>query len=215
VALDRDRIVRAALDLLDEVGLEGLTLRALAGRLDVKAPALYWHVASKSALLDEMATTMLRDLLAGSPPPDDSTDWRQFITMTSHGLHGMMLAHRDGARVFSGTLLTADDAVAASEIPMRILTREGFSLRDAVGAWQTAYAFVVGFTIEEQAVEPRAGQRDPRFDAGRRADRLDPASTPLTHQASRLMFDDAAGRFAFGLEVILDGLAARLARSTG
>ena len=60
--LDRERVVRAALALLDEVGLDGLTLRRLAQDLGVKAPALYWHVASKADLLHEMAVTMLRDL---------------------------------------------------------------------------------------------------------------------------------------------------------
>ena len=45
-------IVQAALDLLDETGMDGLTVRALASRLGVQAPALYWHVPSKQALLD-------------------------------------------------------------------------------------------------------------------------------------------------------------------
>ncbi|MDF2848837.1 MAG: TetR family transcriptional regulator, partial [Oerskovia sp.] len=57
--LDRERVVRAALALLDEVGLDGLTLRRLAQDLGVKAPALYWHFASKADLLHEMAATML------------------------------------------------------------------------------------------------------------------------------------------------------------
>lgn len=89
------------------------------------------------------------------------------------------------------------------------------TLEDAAGAWQTLYSYVVGFTIEEQAVEPRAGERYLRFDAAGRAARLDPASTPLTHAASRHMFDDAAVRFAFGVEVMLDGLAARLGETPG
>jgi TetR/AcrR family transcriptional regulator, tetracycline repressor protein len=46
-ALTKAAIVQAALDLLDEAGTDGLTLRALASRLGVQAPALYWHVASK------------------------------------------------------------------------------------------------------------------------------------------------------------------------
>ena len=51
-------MVRATLRLLDEVGLDGLTLRRLAAELDAKAPALYWHFANKQQPLDHMAHVM-------------------------------------------------------------------------------------------------------------------------------------------------------------
>src|ERR1700688_4158094 len=56
VALKRQGVVRTALRILDEVGLDGLTVRKLASELGVQAPALYWHFKNKQALLDEMAT---------------------------------------------------------------------------------------------------------------------------------------------------------------
>lgn len=66
--LDRTRVADTALKLLNEVGLDGLTLRAIAKELDVKAPALYWHFKDKQALLDEMATEMYRRMVAATPP---------------------------------------------------------------------------------------------------------------------------------------------------
>lgn len=65
--LDRTRVADTALKLLNEVGLDGLTLRAIAKELDVKAPALYWHFKDKQALLDEMATEMYRRMVAATP----------------------------------------------------------------------------------------------------------------------------------------------------
>jgi len=53
--LDPALVVLVALKLLDEVGLDGLTLRRLAAELGVQAPALYWHFANKRELLDHMA----------------------------------------------------------------------------------------------------------------------------------------------------------------
>lgn len=83
--LDRIRVARTALRLLNEVGLEGLTLRGIAKELDVKAPALYWHFKDKQALLDEMATEMLRrmtaDLAEASPP----ADWREAYAAAMRG----------------------------------------------------------------------------------------------------------------------------------
>ena len=211
MALDRPQIARAALDLLDDVGLEGLTLRLLAARLDVKAPALYWHFASKAALLDEMATTMLRDSLADGAlaPGEEAGDWVSFLEASSSGLHEMMRSRRDGARVFAGTFLTDDELVASSERPLRILTGAGFSVRDATWAWQTIYDFVVGFTIEEQAVSPD-GAPDPRFVAERRQERLSQDRAPLAHESSAHMFGDVNARFAFGVQVLIAGLGAQL-----
>ena len=58
MALDRAQVVTAAIELLDEVGLDGLTLRRLAQELGVQAPALYWHFKDKQELLDQMMVTI-------------------------------------------------------------------------------------------------------------------------------------------------------------
>lgn len=63
--IDRKQVVDTALRLLNEVGLDGLTLRGIAKELNVQAPALYWHFKNKQELLDEMATEMVRRM-AGS-----------------------------------------------------------------------------------------------------------------------------------------------------
>ncbi|HEX8806526.1 MAG TPA: TetR family transcriptional regulator, partial [Candidatus Aquilonibacter sp.] len=60
--LSRETIVQAALELLNELGIDGLTVRALASRLGVRAPTLYWHVKNKQELLDEMATEVWRQI---------------------------------------------------------------------------------------------------------------------------------------------------------
>ncbi len=184
--LDRERVVRAALALLDEVGLDGLTLRRLAQDLGVKAPALYWHVASKADLLHEMAVTMLRDLVAGESWDEAvlaGSPWQDCVRDSATNLRRMLLAHRDGARVFSGTLVTDEALRDAVEVPLGILTSAGFTPDDAARAWGTVLSFVLGFVVEEQAVGG-AG------DAGRAGG-----------------FDE---RFGFGADVIVAGLATRL-----
>jgi TetR/AcrR family transcriptional regulator, tetracycline repressor protein len=69
--LTRDLVVRAALDLLDEVGLDKLSTRRLADRLGVRSPALYWHVKDKPQLLDLMAQELLRPDTSARPAPAD------------------------------------------------------------------------------------------------------------------------------------------------
>src|SRR3954451_1279676 len=69
VPLTRDDVVRAAVEVLDDEGLPGLTLRAVATRLGVSAPTLYWHVKDKRHLLDLVAEQVLADLPDAHRPP--------------------------------------------------------------------------------------------------------------------------------------------------
>ena len=71
-ALDRGEVVRVALQLLDELGLDGLTMRRLAQRLGVTAASLYWHVRDKDELLSLLAETITAEV----PVADPGRPWR-------------------------------------------------------------------------------------------------------------------------------------------
>lgn len=73
--VNRDMVARAGLKLLNEVGLEQLTLRLLAKDLKIQAPTVYWHFKSKEELIDEMATTVLAEGTRQLVPVKDSADW--------------------------------------------------------------------------------------------------------------------------------------------
>ncbi len=216
--LDRTQVVDTALRLLNETGLDGLTLRRIATELDVKAPALYWHFANKQALLDEMATEMLRRMSAG--PAALPADWRAALAATCRTLRGGLLGYRDGAKVFSGTRLTDLGHSTGQEALLRTFTDEGFELADAVQAFFTAYAYTIGFVIEEQAVRPLPGGAaapggdpgddpayDPAYDPAVRAERIGPGR-PLAAAASRELFTGYEQRFERGLAILLAGVAA-------
>src|SRR3569833_3623932 len=97
--------VRVALELLEEEGLDKLTVRRLATGLGVKAPALYWHFRSKRALLDHMTDAIVAPVVAGLP---DGGPWLKWLEDAGFALHKALLAHRDGARVALGAdLITA------------------------------------------------------------------------------------------------------------
>src|ERR687888_1010345 len=127
MALDRQTVVRTALRVLDEVGLDGLTLRKIAAELSVQAPALYWHFKNKQELLDDMATTLLVDSIDKFNP--EGGDWVLFAETYGRGLRAMLLSHRDGAKMFSGTYLTDNSVYASMERSIRIFTDPGFSPR--------------------------------------------------------------------------------------
>jgi TetR/AcrR family transcriptional regulator, tetracycline repressor protein len=204
-ALTRDKVVRAALRLLDKVGLEGLTLRKLAAELRVQAPALYWHFKNKQELLDEMATSVLTEAIEEILPGQQG-DWQDWAMHLGHGIRRMLLRHRDGAKMVSGTYLTNSALYVPFEAALRRLVDAGFTVRDAIRIYRTIYCYAVGFTIEEQAVYPRPGKRDPRYDIKRRAARMFPAEQfPLALAAGEEMFDSDR-QFQQGLQLIVRGL---------
>jgi TetR/AcrR family tetracycline transcriptional repressor len=204
MALDREKVVRAALRLLNKVGLEGLTLRRLASELHVKAPALYWHFKNKQELLDEMATFVLVNS-AGRTLPSDQGAWREWVMHFGKAIRDMLLRYRDGAKMISGTYLTDNTFFASMENAMRRLMDAGFSAHDAGTALHTIYCYAVGFTIEEQAVFPRPGKRDPRYDRTTRAQRIDRERFPLAVAAGEQMYEFDK-RFERGMEIIIRGL---------
>ncbi len=101
MALDRKRIVTEAVALLDEQGLDGVTLRNLARRLGVQAPTLYWHIPNKAALITAIAEEILGQEFDHSESPDPSVRWQDWLSGLAQRLRRALLAHPDGARVLS------------------------------------------------------------------------------------------------------------------
>lgn len=204
--LDRRRVADTALKLLNEAGLDGLTLRAIAKELDVKAPALYWHFKDKQALLDEMATEMYRRMVAGTPLDAEDT-WQERLLKSNRGLRASLLGYRDGAKVFSGSRFTGLVHVEQMEENLRLFTAAGFTLTQAVRATSTTYLYTLGFVTEEQGVQPLPGERREGFDVAERARRM--ADFPLSAAAGAEIFEDYERHFEEGLALVIAGIEKR------
>jgi TetR/AcrR family transcriptional regulator, tetracycline repressor protein len=203
--INRDMVTRAGLKLLNEIGLEQLTLRRLGVELNVQAATIYWHFKSKEELLDEMATTVLSEGAAHLLPRRNSSNWRVWASTYGQGLRKALMAYRDGARMVSGTrLITTEPLKATEEIAARLVA-SGFTLREAVVLLSTIYNYTLSFVMEEQAVFPTLGERSAFYSIKARNARLDPAIFPYNRQASSILFDRYDRRYREGLELILNG----------
>lgn len=205
--ITREQIVAAALDLLDEQGISAVTVRALAARLNVRAPALYWHVRDKQELLDEVSAVVHRRVagaLAAVPPGD----WRENLAALARILRTEYLLHRDGARTFSAPRTSDAEVVRAQEPLLTRLTAAGFELTGAVDAVDVVTAFVVGFVIEEQQRRQSVEADPTRFSIAERDVWLG-QGVPLVKAAGQVR-DTGDQRFERHLGILLDGLAIRL-----
>lgn len=163
-ALSRDRIINSALDLLDEVGLDDLTVRRLADRLEVQSPALYWHLKDKDELLDAMAETVLLD--AGMGPPQEGESWPDWLFRRAHAYRDAVLAHRDGARVVMRLTSASPSMLGEFEGELRGLIDQGFTAELALATITATTHYATGFLLHEQSTPSPVSQREAAIDAG-------------------------------------------------
>jgi TetR/AcrR family transcriptional regulator, tetracycline repressor protein len=204
--LTKESIVQAAFGLLDDAGMDGLTMRALASRLGVQAPALYWHMPSKQALLDEMATCVWRrigEVIAVLPA---DLPWRELLATYAATVRTGLLGHRDGARAFSGTTLTDPGVIRRQERTFANLARQGFTVENATRGLLLLHHFTIGFCIEEQSVTQAIASGDDRYAPGRRAEMIDPQAAPLAVEAGPVIFDEPGARFTELTGLLLDAI---------
>jgi TetR/AcrR family tetracycline transcriptional repressor len=158
----RDEVLQAALGLLDEVGLDDLTVRRLADRLGVTPSALYRHFPSKAALVDAMVEAVAAS--ADGPAPEGA--WDEQVRALAAAARDGMLAHRDGARLMATFASPGPAAVGAFSRFTRVLEEAGLDAGAAVVVVDTVVCYVNGFTIEEQARRLGRAERDAGFRAG-------------------------------------------------
>lgn len=206
-AIGRDDIIEAAFALLDEEGLEGVTLRKVAARLGIRAPSLYWHFESKQALVDAMADALIDDVASDIPA---GQGWRATLQQIAREFRRAFKAHRDGARVYAGTYLATENVLRAGENTIAALAGAGAPIDFAATAAMDMIYYVMGFVIEEQSW-PQEGVDT---EALRQAFfELAEARFPHCWQAKDAWSDpDFDRRFDQGLDLILDGIALRLDR---
>jgi TetR/AcrR family tetracycline transcriptional repressor len=164
LALERRTIVQAALELLDEVGLEGLSTRSLAARLGVRGPSLYWHFKSMAELRDHMAEALLATAL---PAPDAfAHDWQAWLADGARGIRRAALSHRDGARLMAGASPTGQ---LNREAMVGRLQSEGFRYKEASGALLGLGRYALGWALYEQAGPARSASAAEAFEFGLQA----------------------------------------------
>jgi TetR/AcrR family tetracycline transcriptional repressor len=203
--INREMITRAGLKLLNEIGLEQLTLRRLGVELNVQAATIYWHFKSKDELLDEMATTVLAEGSGNLLPRRNTSDWKVWAATFGEGLRKTLLSYRDGGRMVTGTRLTTTEPLSTTEKIGAQIVASGFSVREAVVLMSTIYNYTLSFVMEEQTVFPTPGERSPSYTIQARNARLDSMLFPYHRQASSILFDKYDRRFKEGLELILRG----------
>jgi AcrR family transcriptional regulator len=194
--LRRDQIVRAALELVDEVGLDAFTTRALTDRLGVQRGALYWHVKSKRELLTAVSELVTRPVF--DDMDETEGDWADGYTVFAHRLREVMLAHRDGARLIAGHIQPRPEMVRRLEANLARLAEQGVPPELGARFGDTIASYVTGYVLQEQAVPEGI-------------DLVVDETTPLVAKLSATGGPSSAETFTASVATIILGMRAEVA----
>jgi AcrR family transcriptional regulator len=209
--LTRELVLGAAVELADEGGIDALSMRKLAKELGVEAMSLYNHVRSKERLLDGMV-----DLVFGEiEPPVPRGDWKHEMRNRAISTRAALTRHPWAVGLMEARPNPGEANLALHEAVLACLRSAGFSVGAAIHAYSVQDAYIYGFALQEKTLA-NATREEWRGVARRilreYGDALDayPASAEVQHHIAEQGFSHEE-EFLFGLDLILDGLEARLA----
>ncbi len=209
--LSRDRVLRAAIRLADEDGLEAVSMRKLGQVLRVEAMSLYKHVANKDDILDGMADLVMGDF---EVPPGD-VEWRTAIRRGAISAHQVLLRHPWASSLIESRLNAGPARLRYMDAVIGTLSAAGFAMPMAIRAIMALDSHTYGFALQELAW-PFDVENAPEV-AATFARGLPAGEYPSLVAMAEMVTTAAHGvpvDFEFGLDLILDGLE-RLRDSAG
>jgi AcrR family transcriptional regulator len=194
-------VLTEARDLVDEGGLEALSMRALANRLGVSTMALYNHVSDKQDLIKGIAEAVVQEL----DIPAGEGDWRERLRACFRALRKVCLANPRSIPLVEMSEVLHPAVFRPMEATLAALQEAGIDLKDAM----RAYFLLTNFTMGQVSYEIRGPFRGLDPSEAVRRGTIVADEFPLVVKAASAGDWDFDAAFELGLDIIIDGLAAR------
>lgn len=196
----KQRIVAAALRIVDEQGAEALSLRALAQQLDSSTATLYRHFANRADLIHHVIEHALGEAPAGADALR-SLGWEDACRAMATWMFATLRRHPNVAPLLLDQAPAGPNTMAMRELALQVFLDAGFSPYNAIRSYATLARFVLGFAIQLNREESADGGL---LAAYQNADaELYPATAAVASLAPVPLDDE----FRFGLDLLLSGLA--------
>jgi AcrR family transcriptional regulator len=203
--LSRERVLRAAIGLADSAGFESLTMRRLGEELGVEAMSLYKYVANKSDLLDGMTDAVFAEIEL----PAAGTAWRPAMRDRAISARAALNRHPWATALMSSRTSPGPATLRHHDTVIGLLRGGGFPVALAAHAFSAIDSYVYGFALQEATLPfdtaEETAQVASAIFAGMSAEQY-PHFTELTVDHVLQPGYDYSDEFAFGLDLILDGL---------
>jgi AcrR family transcriptional regulator len=207
--LTRERVIQAALEIMDAEGLEAVTMRRIARALGVEAMSLYNHVRDKDDLLDGVCARVLSEFRV---PQDE--DWRKAVRLGALEYRRVLLAHPEVMTLFAEEHgpFSSPESLQPIEFALDAFHRAGMDAEQSAQAFHVFGGFIQGF-VQMQLGSP--GSKGPGHGHNHLAleQLLQSGNLPRLAEALPYFIGcDFDQQFDFGLDLLIDGIAARVRR---
>ncbi|GMA41267.1 TetR family transcriptional regulator [Mobilicoccus caccae] len=208
--LSKERVVAEAIRLADREGVDGLSMRRLAGELGAGAMSLYHYVANKDELLDAMIDVVFEEI---ELPPDD-TDWQSAMRQRAVSARQVLARHPWALGLMESRTSPGPANLRHHEAVLACLRKAGFPVLMATHANWVLDSYVYGFALQEAGLpfdtaEELAAMAEDVF-----LPQLPPEEFPYLNESAAALIAAGQGppeEFVFGLDLVLAALEARRA----
>ncbi|MFD3505898.1 TetR/AcrR family transcriptional regulator [Nocardia sp. NPDC058666] len=202
--LTRERVLRAAIDLADQEGLDALSMRRLAKAVGVEAMSLYNHVANKDDLLDGIIDLVVAEIYV----PETGGDWRAELRQRATSAHEVLLRHRWATGLLGSRVNVGPAMLRYVDATLGCLLAAGFTYEQADRAWNALDSHIYGFTL--QAINFPLAPDEYASAAQQFLPLIPTESHPHMHALASMVINgthSGTADFTFGLDLLLDGLS--------
>ena len=211
--MNRERVLRAALALVDEGGLEALSMRRLGQALGVEAMSLYNHVANKEEVLDGLVDFVFAEIEV----PCGGGDWAAAMRRRAISAREVLARHRWAIGLMESRTNPGPATLRHHEEVLRCLREAGFSVAMAAHAYSALDSYIYGFALQQANLPFETGEQ-----AAEVAETIMhafpskeyPYMAEIAVQHVMKPGYSYAAEFEFGLDLLLQGLAAALERDS-
>src|SRR3712207_2894596 len=204
--LTRDRVLRAAVELADAIGIEALSMRKLGEAVGVEAMSLYHHVANKDALLDGMIDVVFGEIEL----PDAADGWRAAMRRRAISVREALMRHRWAIGLMESRRKPGPVTLRHHDAVLGCLRRGGLSVRLAGHAFSVLDSYIYGFALQERALPfdtpDQTAELAQAMLAQFPADAFPHLAEFMSEQVLPSDYDYGSREFEFGLDLVLDGL---------
>ena len=203
--LSKQRVVAEAIRLADREGVDGLSMRRLAGALDAGAMSLYHYVANKEELLDAMIDVVFAEIEL----PPEGTDWQTAMRQRAVSARQVLARHPWANGLMESRTSPGPANLRHHEAVTACLRRAGFDVLMATHANWLLDSYIYGFALQEAGLPFDTADEFADMGEGVFLPQLPPDEFPYLHESAAALIAtgyDPAEEFTFGLDLILAAL---------
>ena len=207
--MTRDRIIRTAVRIMDEEGLEAVSMRRIGRELGVEAMSLYNHVEDKEDILDSICEVVVSDFRI-----PDADGWNEAARLAAREYRRLLLAHPSVITLMTERKrpFTTATSLRAYEFALEAFRSAGLSEADAVKAFHVFGGFILGFVTMELGLMVGGPSEEHVLAHQEMSRMLASTDLPRMRECMPYFIDcDLEEQFEFGLDLLLDGIRARIA----